>query len=129
MKNILIVAAVCMSSFLLCGQGSRSFKSVDVCDFEKVLSDTSFVVLDVRTHDEHSEGYIPGTDYNIDVLEAGFEETAVKLIPAGKSVALYCRSGKRSKTAAKKLSSKGYTVVELSSGFRGWQSAGKPVEK
>jgi rhodanese-related sulfurtransferase len=44
-------------------------------------------------------------------------------------VALYCRSGKRSKKAAAILSKKGYTVYELDKGFTGWKQAGKETEK
>ena len=44
-----------------------------------------------------------------------------------KIVALYCRSGNRSKTAARILADKGYEVIELGTGFRGWVAAGKDV--
>ncbi|WP_286006501.1 rhodanese-like domain-containing protein [Ligilactobacillus aviarius] len=46
-----------------------------------------------------------------------------------KPVALYCRSGRRSKKAAELLSKAGYEVYELDSGFHGWQKAGLEVEK
>ena len=46
-----------------------------------------------------------------------------------KPVALYCRSGKRSKKAAAILSEKGYKVYELDKGFNAWQEAGEKVEK
>ena len=79
------------------------------------------VVLDVRKADEHESGNIPGTTLNIDVLQDTFTEIALSKIPEGKTVALYCRSGNRSKKAAKILASKGYTVIELATGFKGWQ--------
>lgn len=44
-------------------------------------------------------------------------------------MALYCRSGKRSKKAAAILSEKGYKVYELDKGFNAWQEAGEKVEK
>ena len=46
-----------------------------------------------------------------------------------KPVALYCRSGKRSKKAATILSAKGYVVYDLDEGFEGWKKAGKETEK
>jgi len=46
-----------------------------------------------------------------------------------KPIALYCRSGKRSKKAAAILSRKGYKVYELDKGFIGWKEAGKETEK
>ena len=51
-----------------------------------------------------------------------------KTLPKDKPVALYCRSGNRSKNAARILAEKGYQVLELGTGFRGWAAAGKEVE-
>ena len=98
-------------------------------EFEKAVADTAYVVLDVRTPAEHAEGYIPGTHLNIDVLEDDYTEIALRNLPKDKPVALYCRSGNRSKNAARILAEKGYQVLELGTGFRGWVAAGKDVEK
>ncbi|MDY3134231.1 MAG: rhodanese-like domain-containing protein, partial [Candidatus Egerieousia sp.] len=42
------------------------------------------------------------------------------------TVAIYCRSGRRSKNAAAILAKEGYKVIELAGGFNSWTSAGKP---
>ena len=112
----------------LFGQTNK-FKTVDVTEFAKAVADTSYVVLDVRTPAEYAEGHIPGTNFNIDVLEDSYTEMALKNLPKEKPVALYCRSGNRSKKAARILVEKGYEVVELGSGFRGWVAAGNKTEK
>ena len=117
------------SIFSLFGQSKPVFKSVDVAEFEKVVGDKAYIVLDVRTPAEYDEGHISGTDLNIDVLDETFTKKALAKLPKDKSVALYCRSGKRSKRAAKILSDNGYNVLELVSGFNGWVAAGKPVAK
>lgn len=127
-KKILITIVMSFSFFGLFGQ-TNQFKTVDVAEFAKAVSDTSYVVLDVRTPAEHAEGHIPGTHFNIDVLEDTYAETVLKTLPKNKSVALYCRSGNRSKNAARILAEKGYQVLELGTGFRGWVAAGKKVEK
>ena len=116
-----------ISFFGVFGQTNK-FKTVDVAEFAKAVADTSYVVLDVRTPAEHAEGHIPGTHFNIDVLEDSYTELALKTLPKGKPVALYCRSGNRSKNAARILAEKGYQVLELGTGFRGWAAAGKEVE-
>ncbi len=116
------------SFFGLLGQNNK-FKTVDVNEFEKFIADTSVTILDVRTPAEHAEGYIPGTDYNIDVLEDTYTKIATETLPKDKPVALYCRSGNRSKKAAGILADKGYVVVELGTGFRGWTAAGKKTAK
>ena len=107
---------------------AKKFKTVDVAEFAEAVADTSYVVLDVRTPAEHAEGHIPGTHFNIDVLEDNYTETALKTLPKDKPVALYCRSGNRSKNAARILAQHGYQVLELGTGFRGWSAAGKKIE-
>ena len=114
------------SFFGLFGQTNK-FKTVDVNEFEKFIADTAVILLDVRTAAEHAEGFIPGTHFNIDVLERTYTKTAVDSLPKDRPVALYCRSGNRSKNAARILAEKGYEVVELGTGFRGWVAAGKEV--
>ena len=42
------------------------------------------------------------------------------------TLAIYCRSGRRSKNAAAILAKEGYKVIELAGGFNSWTSAGKP---
>ena len=128
MKRILLSLVMLFSLFNLFGQ-DNTFKTVGVDEFEEFIADTNAILLDVRTAAEHAEGFIPGTDYNIDVLEDTFTNIATETLPKDRSVALYCRSGNRSKSAARILAEKGYKVVELGAGFRGWQAAGKEVAK
>jgi rhodanese-related sulfurtransferase len=128
MKRLLLTLIMGFSFFGLFGQ-NNNFKIVDAHEFDKFIKDTTVTVVDVRTAAEHAEGYIPGTDFNIDVLEDTYTKIATETLPKDKPVALYCRSGNRSKTAARILADKGYEVVELGTGFRGWVAAGKDVMK
>ena len=127
MKRLIFTLIMGFSFFGLFGQ-TNDFKIVDANEFAKYIQDKNVTVLDVRTPAEHAEGYIPGTDFNIDVLEDSYTKIATEKLPKDKPVALYCRSGNRSKKAAKILADKGYKVVELGTGFRGWVAAGKKVE-
>jgi rhodanese-related sulfurtransferase len=128
MKRIILLLIMGFSSIGLSCQ-TNNFKTVDVAEFAKAVADTSYIVLDVRTPAEHAEGHIPGTHFNIDVLDDNYTETALKSLPKDKKVALYCRSGNRSKNAARILAEKGYQVLELGTGFRGWVSEGKDTTK
>lgn len=128
MKRLLLTIIMGFSFFGLFGQ-NNNFKIVDAHEFDKFIKDTTVTVVDVRTAAEHAEGYIPGTDFNIDVLEDTYTKIATETLPKDKPVALYCRSGNRSKIAARILADKGYEVVELGTGFRGWVAAGKDVMK
>ena len=127
MKRLIFTLIMGFSFFGLFGQ-TNDFKIVDANEFAKYIQDKNVTVLDVRTPAEHAEGYIPGTDFNIDVLDDSYTKVATEKLPKDKPVALYCRSGNRSKKAAKILADKGYEVVELGTGFRGWVAAGKKVE-
>ena len=99
----------------------NGFKSVEVEAFAKVIADTAVIRLDVRTAEEYAEGHIDNA-INIDVQKEDFESKAKSALPKNKTIALYCRSGRRSKNAAKILTANGYTVVELNSGYKGWSS-------
>lgn len=125
MRIFFIVLIAVLSFVGLSCQAQEAFRSVDVAEFERAVADENFVVLDVRTPEEHAEGHIAGTDFNIDVLSEGFTAEALAVLPKDRGVALYCRSGNRSKRAAQILAENGYTVVELAVGYKGWVAAGK----
>lgn len=128
MKRLILTLVMGFSFFGLFGQ-TNDFKIVDADGFAKFILENDVTVLDVRTSAEHAEGYIPGTDFNIDVLDDSYTRIATGKLPKEKPVALYCRSGNRSKKAARILVDKGYEVVELGTGFRGWVAAGKDITK
>ena len=74
--------------------------------------------------DEYTKYYIWNA-INIDVLQDNFESKAISILPKDKKIALYCRSGKRSKKAANILAAKGYKIIELNTGYLGWIEAKK----
>ena len=128
MNSMLMGICFLLASLFSCQQSKRDFKTVPVKEFASLIEDASVQRLDVRTMAEYSEGHIPGT-ININVLDDSFAVMADSTLQKDKPVALYCRSGKRSKKAAAILSEKGYKVYELDKGFNAWQEAGEKVEK
>ena len=100
---------------------------MNVDDFDNLIQNEDIQRLDVRTLAEYSEGHIAKT-ININVMDDSFASMADQLLQKDKPVAVYCRSGKRSKKAANILSEKGYKVFELDKGFNYWQEAGKEIE-
>lgn len=125
-----LFAGICLffSTLFSCQQKADNFKSVSVDEFAALIADPEVQRLDVRTVAEYSEGHIPGS-INVNVLDDAFAEVADSVLQKDKPVALYCRSGKRSKKAASILSKKGYTIYDLDKGFIGWEEEGKEVEK
>lgn len=99
-------------------QSQTDFKSVDIKEFKIEIAKSDVQLLDVRTTKEYSEGHIPGA-MNIDVNAPDFEEK-IKTLDKKENVAIYCRSGRRSKMAANKLTAAGYKVIELNTGFLSW---------
>ena len=106
----------------------RDMRSLGVNEFSRYLKRRNVVLVDVRTPEEYAEGHIPGTDFNINVLDDSFEREILDRISPDSHVAIYCRSGNRSKTAGAVLVNNCYKVVELESGFNGWKEAGKKIE-
>lgn len=127
MRKILLTLIMGFSFFGLFAQ-TEKFKTVDVKEFAEFIKSPEVIVLDVRTPAENAQGFIPGTHFNIDVLADSYTKIALEKLPKDKPVALYCRSGNRSKNAARILAENGYDVVELGTGFRGWVAAGKNIE-
>lgn len=116
--------------FLVAGCSSEpTFKSVGVEEFSAIAENEKTVVVDVRRADEWAEGHLAAAQYNIDALQEDFASTADATLPKDKTIAIYCRSGRRSKTAATKLAEQGFQVVELDGGIISWQEQGLPLVK
>ena len=111
-----------------CNAQNEGFKSLSVEEYAKAIEDTTIVRLDVRTAEEYADGHIEKT-LNIDVLKSDFEQKAVAALPKDRIIAVNCRSGKRSKNAARILVKNGFKVIELDAGYNGWTSKGMPVTK
>ena len=127
MKKIMgILTMLC--ALIGCNAQNERFKSLSVEEYAKAIEDTTIVRLDVRTAEEYAEGHIEKT-LNIDVLKSDFEKIAVAALPKNKTIAVNCRSGKRSKNAARILVKNGFKVIELDAGYNGWTSKGMPVTK
>lgn len=125
-KIMSLIAILC--SMLSCNAQTRKYRSMTVDEYERSIADSNVVRVDVRTAEEFAEGHIAGS-INIDVLKSDFETMAKSTLPKNKTIAVNCRSGKRSKTAAGILARNGYKVIELDSGYNGWVSSGKPIAK
>ena len=128
MKICLALCSFLFPFFCSCQQKDAPYESLSVDDFSVVIAAPEVQRLDVRTTAEYSEGHIAGS-LNINVLDEQFAVMADSLLRKDRPVALYCRSGKRSKKAAEMLGRAGYRVYELATGFNGWQQAGQPVER
>lgn len=125
--GVALVVAACAGRYKAKGGQWAGFISLSVDEFEKAIADKDVIRVDVRSQEEWEEGHIPGSIV-IDVQKDDFLEKARALLPKDKTIAVNCRTGRRSKTAAGILAEDGYKVIDLDTGFVGWQEAGKPCE-
>ena len=114
---------ITMFAALAAGCGNKAVKTVGVEEFASVMTQNDVRLIDVRTPKEYAEGHLAGAE-NIDVKAPDFAER-IKDIKG--TVAVYCRGGKRSLTAAKQFAKQGCTVYNLDGGILAWQKAGKPT--
>lgn len=119
-----------ISAFTLgCGPADGGFRSLGVEQFEQFIVETAEVtILDARTAQEFADGHLRNA-VNIDVNGADFESRAIGSLDKSLPVAVYCRSGRRSKRAAGILVKNGYNVVELDCGIICWTNSGKEIVK
>jgi thioredoxin len=102
--------------------------NVDAAAFERAILQPNTQVLDVRTQAEFNSGHIKNTMWANWNDPKEFDRR-VKFINKAKPVYVYCLSGGRSASAAKKLRSQGFKqVYELTGGISAWRNAGKPLE-
>ena len=104
------------------------FQSVNVENFIRETWNPQTVILDVRTLSEYTEGHLAGAVL-ADFKAEDFIWQVEQQIPTNKRIAVYCRTGKRSKEAAGLLVEKGYIVTELDGGIVAWQAAKKRIVK
>jgi len=91
------------------------------------LREKGFLLVDVRSVEEHDSGAIPGTDANIEFREMAQRH---KEIGAGLDdhIVVYCQSGTRSNKAADTLTELGYrNVYNIRGSVNAWMQAGFPL--
>lgn len=90
------------------------------------LSDEHAVLIDVRQQEEFDAAHLAGATL-IDMLdEVAFRE-AMKNFSADYTYYIYCRSGRRSHTAATWMVAEGLRTVDMLGGILAWQEDGLPV--
>jgi rhodanese-related sulfurtransferase len=131
-KTIYMIFFVCAFSLGLwaCAAGNQKteYKNLTCAQFEELIKSENVQLVDVRTLAEHMEGHIPGS-LNINVQDENFASCIDDLLDKKKEVAVYCRSGRRSRTAAEILVKKGFKVYNLDKGILNWMEEGREVEQ
>ena len=122
MKQLLLLALV-----IVIGVAAIKFYTHHDAGFRKLSAEEAkarldsgdpLVLLDVRTREEFDSGHISGA-LCLPVESIGSEAPA-ELPDRNAEILIYCRSGRRSAEAAKKLTKLGYTNVCDFGGIQDW---------
>ena len=125
---IFFICAFALGLWACTGNKKEEYKNLSSAQFEELIKDSNVQLLDVRTLEEHMEGHIPGSML-INVKDENFASCVDDLLNKEKKVAVYCRSGRRSRTAAEILVKKGFKVYNLDKGILNWIEEGREIEK
>ncbi|MGL4519827.1 MAG: rhodanese-like domain-containing protein [Phocaeicola sp.] len=123
---LFIICAFSLGMWACTGRKEK-FINLQTEQFEKLLNENHVQLIDVRTPEEYAEGYLAGS-VNIDIRCNSFSLLVDEKISKSRPVALYCRSGSRSRKAAHLLIEKGYKVYHLDKGYQRWIEEGREVE-
>ena len=128
--STIALTTVVAAAFSLLGCASQSqWQNMNPDQFSQVIAGDNIQIVDVRTAAEYSEGHIENA-VNIDVTADTFTSIAEHQLDREQPVAVYCRSGNRSKRAIQILSSKGFkTIYHLEGGMKSWTGAGLSTTK
>ena len=67
-------------------------------EFATAVKGGAYAIVDVRTPEEYAAGHLRDAS-NVDWFASDFMDQIAKAYPKGTSLAVYCRSGKRSAAA------------------------------
>lgn len=120
LKSNVFFLLILFLSIFSCNSQPESFSLAPLAFEEKIKNSENVVILDVRTPEEFSNGFIKNA-INIDYNNEGFE-SKINELDTSKTYFVYCLSGGRSGEAATLMRSKGFKkVYELQGGILAWK--------
>ena len=124
MKTRRRIAVLMTVLFVLSGCGRETGKEASYINItaqeakELMDQEEGYIILDVRTEEEYTQGHIPGAilipDYEI------LQKAEDILTDKDQMLLVYCRSGRRSKNASQVLLELGYTNIREFGGIVDW---------
>jgi len=97
-------------------QSQETIESISYADYLNIDNSNDFIVIDVRTPEEHKIKRIKNS-ININFYDEKFIDF-FKIYEKDENILIYCRSGRRSLEAVKNLSKKGFkNIYDLKGGI------------
>lgn len=108
--------------FFSCASKRSNLTDVEAQEFAQIIRSSNVQLIDVRTPEEFAAGAIAGAT-NIDVKSANFDAEVRSQLDDSRPIALYCRSGMRSKMAGDRLRKLGFKgkIYNLLGGYMAWR--------
>ena len=121
MREVLYSFAVIF--LVSCGNtNSQIIQNIGAAEFNLLINKEKTIVIDVRTPEEFYSGHIKDAT-NIDFYEGDFIDK-LKMVRKDLPILVYCRSGGRSSSSARKMEELGFTrVYNLVGGIGAWNNA------
>lgn len=107
---------------------TRGYKALTPAALTQLINRNNALLIDVSSIQDFEQGHIAGARH---VAMSQFDPENKDLAKARElPVAIYCKSGQTSATAAKRLKKAGFTdVYTLDGGLRSWTEAQLPLAK
>lgn len=125
MKKLLMLALIIFFAGVFFAKKSfnlmaMKYKQISQEEAMQVMKEKAdYIIIDVRTKAEYDDGHIKGA---ISLPNENITKADIKELPDKEQLILvYCRSGNRSRQAAKKLADNGYTNVLEFGGIGTWK--------
>jgi len=125
MKKLLLALLITLTGALPIFAGTaRDITSLDAQNLLK--GKKNVYLLDVRTPQERSQGFIPGSV----LIPINEVERRLNEIPKNRPVIVYCAVGSRSRPVAQALAGMGYgEVYNMRDGIMGWYRNGYQIQR
>ena len=118
---MLLLAVIMLTAFVNDnGKGREAvYMNITAAEAKEIMdSEEGYIILDVRTQDEYSQGHIPGA---VLIPDTEIRAKAEKVLTdKDQRILVYCRSGRRSKLASEILLELGYTNIWEFGGIMDW---------
>jgi hydroxyacylglutathione hydrolase len=107
----------------------QGMKALSPNEFDVIANETDAVIIDTRSPEAFSMGYIPGSIFI--GLDGSFATWVGTLIPDVKQPILLVADENSMEEVVTRMARVGYDNAQgcLKGGFEAWQNAGKPIEK